>query len=593
LHLRDKSAPYDKIPFPVDRVLQRWNNREGQFSFLKQALLSPNIIPFGIYECNQTQLSVLKSIPDTNDLKVKCWQSIDLMQALLNLGDDASLRERVKELIHDSIKYCPDVIVLALAQAQVHWSALRRDLLEFLLDKYIVNQHPNSLSIITFIWTNCEQVPQMRELLVHSLKKYYRESGSDAALIRVCDIAKEIKALQILLRVKSEDDFAFAIKLAIQASRHNYLNFKKWLEDYSSNVTFLRELNQYRLMVAAHPMSSLEQPKEVEIIREFLTQLSGGSSIGGKPPGVSQGMEPRMISPSVPFSEPSLASPSLLRGMSQLETSPPNIGGYTPADMNIGLPNLHRPIVSGVSPSSVPGLSFIQGLPQDASGLMTPASFGAIPGIPKPNTNNPIGFNFQPTQSVGGPSLTNPMQRPMPMPEEDVEVMDPLMRSVDNLYRELFSGKITEEYLVAQIQQMKTNPNQQKEFKMILSQLIKEFRHYSQFPTDKVECIAKVWGKILSDEILDDARDLKQFLDHVYHALKEGLKGNDKMLLFGETALQIFILKSSNAQEMLAKKAIYQQFCSRVVREIFANGGEKRITPPSMITRIKVSSFIF
>lgn len=569
--------PYDKIPFPVDRVLQRWNNREGQFSFLKQALLSPDIIPFGIYECNKAQLSALKTLPDANDPKVKCWQSIDLMQALLNLGDDASVRERVKELIHDGINYCPDVIVLALAQAQVHWSALRRDLLELLLDKYVVNQHPNSVSIITFIWTNCEQVPQIRDLLVHSLKKYYRENQSDAALIRVCDIAKEIKALQVLLKVQSEADFAFAIKLAIQASRHNYLNFKKWLEDYSSNVTFLRELNQYRLMVSAHTMSPMEQPKEIEIIREFLSQLS---SMGTKPPGVSQGMEPRMISPSVPFSEANL------RVMGQ--TSPPNIGGYNPADMNIGLPHLNRPNVSGVSPSSVPGLSFIQGLPQDPTGLMTPASFGALPGMPKPPVSN-AGFNFQQAPNLGQP-LANPMQRPMQMPEEEAEVMDPLMRSVDNLYRELFSGKITEEYLVGQIQQMKTNPNQQKEFKMILSQLIKEFRHYSQFPTDKVECIAKVWGKILSDEILDDARDLKQFLDHVYHALKEGLKGNDKMLLFGETALQIFILKSSNAQEMLAKKAIYQQFCARVVREIFANGGEKRITPPSMIARIKVSN---
>ena len=184
-------------------------------------------------------------------------------------------------------------------------------------------------------------------------------------------------------------------------------------------------------------------------------------------------------------------------------------------------------------------------------------------------------------------SLETQVQESTPVPQRGAG-------SVRNYFDKLplpeFSGKITEEYLVGQIQQMKTNPNQQKEFKMILSQLIKEFRHYSQFPTDKVECIAKVWGKILSDEILDDARDLKQFLDHVYHALKEGLKGNDKMLLFGETALQIFILKSSNAQEMLAKKAIYQQFCARVVREIFANGGEKRITPPSMIARIKVSN---
>ena len=39
--------------FPVDRLLQRWNNREGQFSIMDVALHNPEIIPFGEVECQQ------------------------------------------------------------------------------------------------------------------------------------------------------------------------------------------------------------------------------------------------------------------------------------------------------------------------------------------------------------------------------------------------------------------------------------------------------------------------------------------------------------------------------------------------------------
>ena len=79
--------------FPVDRLLQRWNNREGQFSILRIALRNPEVIPFGESECQQVHINVLKTPPDEADRQVANWRSINLMEALLNLGEDASVRE--------------------------------------------------------------------------------------------------------------------------------------------------------------------------------------------------------------------------------------------------------------------------------------------------------------------------------------------------------------------------------------------------------------------------------------------------------------------------------------------------------------------
>jgi hypothetical protein len=88
-------------------------------------------------------------------------------------------------------------------------------------------------------------MPQLRELLKSALKNYYKENSNDQQrLVRIYDIAKEIKALQNLLKISSEEDFKFAIDLACLASRQNFLNLKKWLEEYQTNIPFIHELRK-------------------------------------------------------------------------------------------------------------------------------------------------------------------------------------------------------------------------------------------------------------------------------------------------------------------------------------------------------------
>ena len=88
-------------------------------------------------------INVLKTPPDESDRQVASWRSLNLMEALLNLGDDPSLREGVKDLIRIGIVHCPDVIILSLAQAQTQWTSLRKELLDQLIVRYL-NPNTNS-----------------------------------------------------------------------------------------------------------------------------------------------------------------------------------------------------------------------------------------------------------------------------------------------------------------------------------------------------------------------------------------------------------------------------------------------------------------
>merc|ERR1719284_1530302 len=126
---------------------------------------------------------------------------------------------------------------------------------------------------------------------------------------------------------------------------------------------------------------------------------------------------------------------------------------------------------------------------------------------------------------------------------------------------------------------------------MLMKTLLSEFRNYSTFPNLQVERIAKVWGKILCEDILDGTDQfLSHFLKRVIDALQQGMQGEERLSLFGETALQRFILGKPEleARKMLKSKPIYHDFCKRIVDVIFKRpGGEKKIQPPKMVQMIK------
>lgn len=132
--------------FPVEIFYHRWQNVEGQFSFLQKCLQHPDIICLGesrfcsnslplacinlyhrhasissslpaYWPYQAVDLSRLKQPPDddSNNRDIQIWKNLDYMDILLDLSDHGVYKE-VFELLQFPVQKCPDVFVLTLLQ---------------------------------------------------------------------------------------------------------------------------------------------------------------------------------------------------------------------------------------------------------------------------------------------------------------------------------------------------------------------------------------------------------------------------------------------------------------------------------------------
>ena len=580
--------------FPVDRLLQRWNNREGQFSILRISLRNPEVIPFGESECQQVHINVLKTPPDEADRQVANWRSINLMEALLNLGEDASVREGVKDLITLGMSHCPDVIVLALAQAQTQWTSLRKEMLDKLIYRYF-QPNANSMPVLVYIWNNCGQMPQVRQLLMSALKTYYKADTTDQVrLNRIMEIAHEIKALKNLIKINTEDDFAFGFELAVVASRRNFVNLKMWFEENINNRVFLDELVKYNTQAKRISLSNDVQKLIDDTLRPLQQPV---------PPPQQQQQQPQ------PTAMPGMMSPSMTSTQEDLLQR--NFQSMNISPNPVSLPSQLGDL-SNYKPQQSTGTFDYPGgqIYQQQSTTSPIVSGGTVPGLPSFDaistsaSNQPnLSFLNQPNLPAGGVprSLAGQLQHQAQAPPHPQGFMfsdQPRTQAafqqdgsskahIDSLFKELYEHKtVTPDEFVEQLKRMK---HQNKDLDDYMEPLWKEFKYLSTYPSEQLKTTAFVWGKILGDELLDDSQYCSKFLNRIIEALEIGMRsnGNEKMVIFGETVLQQFILQNKH-KRILSKKKIYMQFCERIVTSSwFRQGGEKRLQPPMLVALIK------
>jgi len=223
-----------KKEFPMEVLWGRWENYKGQFSILKQiVLLKPDYMNFlNIYtrpiitmeNPSLVNISSAKSI--VSSLVGQVWNSIDLMETLLNLVE-TDLQKSVLEMFKLASKDSPELLLLGLVQANaLPWSKngetakLQKSMIINLVVLFL-NGHPSSSVVLVKLW----QINQNE--LIFGLLNVYNNDRSQ--LSRILDIAQEIKGLSQILETKY--DFEFVIDLASLASRRDYLNLEKWLQE--------------------------------------------------------------------------------------------------------------------------------------------------------------------------------------------------------------------------------------------------------------------------------------------------------------------------------------------------------------------------
>ncbi|KAI9365956.1 CCR4-Not complex component, Not1-domain-containing protein [Zopfochytrium polystomum] len=218
-----KIALHDLFNFPINAFFGRWlENPQGQFSFLKNAiqalpdLFSVSAAARRVIPTNSNP-ALLKGLPPV--LLNQPWNSLDLIETLLLLEAVPDITEDVRTLLELATQQFPELMVLGLAQLTIPWTSLHKELASNLVILFLVG-HPSSSFVLPLLW----QISQ--QLCLAGLVHLYSKDPS--SLSRILDVAQEMKALSQILETKA---YPFSIDLAALASRRDFLNLEKWLQD--------------------------------------------------------------------------------------------------------------------------------------------------------------------------------------------------------------------------------------------------------------------------------------------------------------------------------------------------------------------------
>jgi CCR4-NOT transcription complex subunit 1 len=150
------------------------------------------------------------------------WNSLDLFDVLVRSASSPSpeVRGAVKDMLDKAVKVSPELVHMGLLQAAPGpWSDLRADYAQRLLDMFLQG-HPNHQLVFMRIW----QVQP--SYLTNAFRDFY--SKNNMHITRILDVAQDLKILDALLEVRP---FTFGLDVASLASRREYLNLEKWLQD--------------------------------------------------------------------------------------------------------------------------------------------------------------------------------------------------------------------------------------------------------------------------------------------------------------------------------------------------------------------------
>eukprot|EP01117_Protostelium_nocturnum_P004885 TRINITY_DN1770_c0_g1_i1.p1 TRINITY_DN1770_c0_g1~~TRINITY_DN1770_c0_g1_i1.p1 ORF type:complete len:1948 (-),score=339.96 TRINITY_DN1770_c0_g1_i1:159-6002(-) len=203
-----------KEPFPLEHLFSEWKNTSGQLSIIKSAVAAPpDVFNFSQSPKKvETEGIVASKSSSTN----QAWTSLSLIETLLRLSVTENYSV-IRSLFNYPIKHCPEILIMGIAQSKVPWNNLANELTLLLLPSMLIsNQHSNL--IIRNLWAN-----NVSQLFHGMVELYNKDQGN---LPRILEIASQ--DLPAILEYKP---FSFAIDLASLASRREFLDFPKWLQD--------------------------------------------------------------------------------------------------------------------------------------------------------------------------------------------------------------------------------------------------------------------------------------------------------------------------------------------------------------------------
>ncbi|KAJ3305272.1 hypothetical protein HDV03_001870 [Kappamyces sp. JEL0829] len=270
----------DMSTFPTNVFLERWKNRSAQIGFLTQAVqIAPEVFTLSKYLSRHVVSK--ETFPFNNSTRFffnssiqSCWNSLDLCELLVDYGESGYGSESSGALVEIALEQSPDLLLLAFSMMKAPWSSLIKELGPKLVHS-MLGSHLHAQFILPRVWE------LNRSMFISGILLMYNTDNT--TLSRILDIAQEMKNLAVILENKH---YAFTIDLASLASRREYLNLEKWLQDRirAEGEPFIRAclefLNEKVITASAgRPDSVPVVPLPLDVTTTFLRILHsyGGS----------------------------------------------------------------------------------------------------------------------------------------------------------------------------------------------------------------------------------------------------------------------------------------------------------------------------
>ncbi|EGF78328.1 hypothetical protein BATDEDRAFT_35788 [Batrachochytrium dendrobatidis JAM81] len=272
-----KAVLQDIYLLPTNVFLERWTNQKAQVSFLRYTIQMASEL-FTLVATLPRRVVTMESVPPGNlgrsvlsASSTSPWNSLDLIQSLMELSQTQYVDE-VKQLIELGIQHSPGLMLLGFARLSTTWNSTIKEYGPRLAVIFLMG-HPHAPFFLPRVWQLTPALFVSGLVLMHS--------KDPSSISRILDIAQEMKALSQILEAKP---YSFSIDLAALASRREYLNLEKWLQDHihEENTLFVRAcldfLNEKVVMQLSQPDAAHAAPLSIEVVSAFLRALRANTS---------------------------------------------------------------------------------------------------------------------------------------------------------------------------------------------------------------------------------------------------------------------------------------------------------------------------
>ncbi|KAG5519775.1 hypothetical protein PMAC_000048 [Pneumocystis sp. 'macacae'] len=219
-------AKNDKSEFPLKFLWTSWKYPRSQLQTLHFLSLIPRD-SFDILSYPCQKILTVENFQNANptvkalavSLEYQIWNCLDIIKTVIMLFDNPKSTENASAFLDKISQLAPELVFLGSVQKQKPWTTEHTKLVDKGFDTFF-SRYSNSQLVFIKLW----QVNP--EYMGNSFIRLHLKNP--ACISQILSIAQDLKIKDSLLKLRP---YSFSIDLAVSASKLQYLNLEKWLQD--------------------------------------------------------------------------------------------------------------------------------------------------------------------------------------------------------------------------------------------------------------------------------------------------------------------------------------------------------------------------